>query len=184
MGLVLLKAVYNNCLANSNNKPYIFNSWHSSPSPLKSFTWKSDRKETKFLRCGRENREKHPKGLICSHPGVQVSGLANGYHLLRPSLGMIRDRDLADSCAIDLAIDLDLACTISETRQSSREVLQEGQQQLSGSSSWEPTQVLFAAVVAQSPLVKVETAGHHPLHSNSSREEMKHPKSASKSVQL
>lgn len=70
MGLVLLKVVYNNCFVNSNNKFYIFNSWYFSFSLLKLFIWKLDRKEIKFLRCGRENREKYLKGFICSYLGV------------------------------------------------------------------------------------------------------------------
>lgn len=97
-----------------------------------------------------------------------------------PSSVRTRDRDSDASRAINLA----LTCTTSETRQSLFRALQEGSQQLSGSSSWTLTQVPFAAMAARSPSVEVETAGHHPLHYNSSREEMKHPKSASKPAQL
>lgn len=71
-----------------------------------------------------------------------------------------------------------------QTRQTPCRALQEGNQQLSGSSPWPLTQVPFAAMAARSPSVEVETAGHHPLRYNSSREEMKHPKSASQPVQL
>lgn len=93
---------------------------------------------------------------------------------------MMRDRDSDTSSAINLA----LTCTTSETRQSPCRALQKGSKQLSGSSSWPLTQVPFAAMAARSLSVEVETAGHHPLRYNASREEMKHPKSASKPVQL